>query len=127
MAAEGFSHFEGMANERAAFFQVKLGNRADAENYFVARAMELFKYEWGSITKYDWLKEESAKALAKIDEHETGVVDEAKPNRHTDILKHYRCRQIVIWQGCCAYPLNPKAKCALFQTASNENLKQATS
>ena len=75
MAAEGFPHFEGLANERAAFFQVKLGNRADAENYF-ARAMELYKYEWGSIAKYDWLKEKSAKALVKLDEHETGVVGE---------------------------------------------------
>ena len=58
-AATGNPRSEALANERAAFFQVKLGNRADAERYF-ERALELYKYDWGSIAKYDWLKEKKA-------------------------------------------------------------------
>jgi hypothetical protein len=33
-----------------------------AEPYF-DRALELFKYEWGSTAKYEWLEEKSAKCL----------------------------------------------------------------
>ena len=73
MAAEGFPNLEGLANERAAFFKVKLGDREQARKYF-ERAMKLYKYEWGAIAKCNWLKEESAKALARKNETEPGVV-----------------------------------------------------
>ena len=73
MAAAGRPHMEALANKRAAYFQVKQGNRAEAQKYF-ERAVHLYKYEWGGNAKHDWLTEESTAALSTIGDNKTGVV-----------------------------------------------------
>ena len=73
MAAAGRPHMEALANKRAAYFQVKQGNRAEAEKDF-ERAVHLYKYEWGGNAKHDWLTEESIAALSTIGDNKTGVV-----------------------------------------------------
>ena len=73
MDAEQLCHIEALANERAGFFQAKVGNRAEAEKHF-ERAMKLYKYEWGAIAKHDWLKEESVKVLAGLHENVPRVI-----------------------------------------------------
>jgi hypothetical protein len=75
MALEGLPHTEALANERAGFFLVKAGNRVDAAQYF-ERALRLYKYEWGSYAKHDWLLEASAKALGKAQNEESRMVGE---------------------------------------------------
>jgi Flp pilus assembly protein TadD len=75
MALEGLPHTEALANERAGFFLVKAGNRSEAVHYF-ARALQLYKYEWGSYAKHDWLLEASEKALGKSNYEESRILGE---------------------------------------------------
>jgi tetratricopeptide (TPR) repeat protein len=64
MAAEKWPHQEGQVNERAGFVFAELGLCEEAERYF-ERAMDLYRYEWGSPPKYEWLKETCAVVLAR--------------------------------------------------------------
>jgi hypothetical protein len=57
MASEKLPHTEALANERAAFYEVQRRNKFGAEKYF-ERALEIYKYDWGSIAKHDWLLEQ---------------------------------------------------------------------
>jgi predicted ATPase len=65
MAREKYPQFEALANERAGFYQIRCKNRVAAEMYF-ERALELYKYDWGSITKHDWLSEKVEQALSML-------------------------------------------------------------
>ena len=53
--AERFVHFEALANERLSVVLTQLGRRELAETC-LDRAMHLFKYQWGAIAKYEWLR-----------------------------------------------------------------------
>ena len=75
MALDGLPHTEALANERAGFFQVKTGNRSEALKYF-ERALYLYKYEWRSDAKHDWLLEASAKALGNHKNEESSILGE---------------------------------------------------
>ena len=75
MVSEKLPHTEALANERAGFFQAKAGNRLEAVQYF-ERALRLYKYEWGSDAKHDWLLEASAKALGKSNDDESCILGE---------------------------------------------------
>lgn len=54
MARQKRDHLEALANERAGF---ALASKLpiDSDTYF-ERAMCLYKYQWGAIGKYEWLK-----------------------------------------------------------------------
>jgi hypothetical protein len=64
MAESNWPNWEGTANERAAFYLIRIGDIDLAEQYF-DRALYLYLEEWGATTKYDWLLEVSENALAK--------------------------------------------------------------
>ena len=55
-------HVEGLLNEQAGFAFERLNRGAEAERYF-DRAMHLYKDEWGSLAKYEWLKEKRAQQI----------------------------------------------------------------
>ena len=63
MAELNWSNWEGLANERVGFHLVRADNFDQAKLYF-DRAMELYRYEWGAIAKYEWLREKSEEALS---------------------------------------------------------------
>ena len=75
MALDRLPHMEGLANERAGFFQGRVGNRSEAVQYF-DRALHLYKYEWGSYAKHDWLLEASVKALGSSKNEESRILGE---------------------------------------------------
>ena len=62
MAELTWVNWEGLANERVGFHLIRVGNLDQAKLYF-DRAMELYRYEWGAIAKYEWLREKSEQAL----------------------------------------------------------------
>jgi len=47
---------EALANERAGFALAHLGRREEALGYF-EHAMQLYRYDWGAPTKFEWLQE----------------------------------------------------------------------
>lgn len=67
MEATKIVHFEALANERLAFYLVKHHRIEDAEAYF-ERALELYRFEWGSLAKYEWLRERRNKYLSSREE-----------------------------------------------------------
>ena len=54
---------EGLANERAGFVSAQLGCLREAQDYF-NRAVDLYKYKWGCISKAEWVEEMSQDLLA---------------------------------------------------------------
>jgi len=64
-ALQGWSHLEGVANERAAFVQGGLGRIEEAERYF-DRALEVYRYDWGATAKYEWLLEKSRACIREL-------------------------------------------------------------
>jgi predicted ATPase len=65
MASEKYPQFEALANERAGFYQIQCKNRIAADNYF-KQALNLYKYEWGSFAKHDWLTEKVERAMSML-------------------------------------------------------------
>lgn len=61
-----------MANERAGFAVAELGRLEEAESYF-ERALQLYKYDWGSIAKYEWLQKKSTLRLNDLRRNVTNV------------------------------------------------------
>jgi len=55
-ATEGLRHFEGLANERAGSYQLRI-RKLEKANTFLQRASYLYKHEWGSSAKYHWLQD----------------------------------------------------------------------
>jgi tetratricopeptide (TPR) repeat protein len=62
--------FEDLANEQAGFSFARRGRRSLSVKYF-ERALQIYKDEWGSLAKYNWLKERSTRALAGLQDDET--------------------------------------------------------
>lgn len=60
-----YVHLEGLLCERAGFEFVKRGQRSDAECYF-RKALNAYLHDWGSIAKYNWLREQSKEAIGSI-------------------------------------------------------------
>ena len=73
MASEKLPHLEGLANERAAFYQVQCRNRSAAEQYF-ERALVIYMYDWGSIAKHDWLLEQMDAAFMMLPEESIDIM-----------------------------------------------------
>jgi len=84
MKSADLVHLEAYANERAGFYHARLENRSAAETHF-NRAMELYRFEWGSIAKYEWLAEKSQKALSRLDD--------------ASIMKNREIQQIVVGEA----------------------------
>ena len=84
MASDKLPHAEALANERAAFYQVKCKNQYAAETYF-ERALQLYAYEWGATAKHDYLVEVMEKTLMKMTKASVGVMDSQTVPR---ILNH---------------------------------------
>ena len=53
---------EGLASERLAFYLAGVGKFDQASRYF-SRAMRVYKDNWGSVAKYEWLKVASVQAM----------------------------------------------------------------
>jgi tetratricopeptide (TPR) repeat protein len=62
MAERKWPHIEGLVNERLAFYLAGIGEFDQARPYF-NRAMWLYSDDWGSVAKYEWLKEASVRAM----------------------------------------------------------------
>jgi predicted ATPase len=62
MAERKWPHMEGLANERLAFYLTGVGKFDQAIPYF-NRAIRLYHDKWGSVAKYEWLKEASVRAM----------------------------------------------------------------
>jgi hypothetical protein len=59
-------HMEALANERAGFYLACpcIGDFVKAEHYFNT-VMDLYKNKWGSIAKYEWLREKCGQTLKR--------------------------------------------------------------
>jgi hypothetical protein len=75
MASAGLPHAEGLANERATFYQARHKKRLAAEKYFV-RAQELYMHDWGSIAKHDWLLEQMERIFMILPEENMECMDD---------------------------------------------------
>lgn len=64
MAETNWVHMEALVNERLVFYLISVDRFDDAEPYF-DRAMGLYRDGWGSIAKYEWLKETSKLATVR--------------------------------------------------------------
>ena len=63
--SDASKQYEGLANEHAGFAFARRSCRSKAESYF-ARAMQIYKDEWGSYAKYEQLQTKSFSALARL-------------------------------------------------------------
>jgi protein kinase len=64
MAEMNWVHMEALVNERLVFYLISVDHFDDAEPYF-DRALGLYRDGWGSIAKYEWLKERSKLAVGR--------------------------------------------------------------